>query len=74
MYGKPLVYKGYITSLTVNERSASVYSVMLINEFGEYSHQFTIEAGKYNTNCMKPILNCKYYNMNQKTTVGTIYI
>lgn len=47
MYGKSKVHKGQVTSLTVKERSTSVFSVVLKNEFGEYSHQFQIEAGKY---------------------------
>lgn len=46
MYGKSIVHKSHVTSLTVNQRSACVYSVVLKNEFGEYSHQFKIEASK----------------------------
>lgn len=49
MYGKPMVNLGYETSLTVNERSSSVYSVVLKNKFGEYSHHFQhvdIQEGK----------------------------
>lgn len=47
MYGKQLVHIGHVTSLTVQERSSSVYSVVLKNEFGEYSHQFQTQPGKH---------------------------
>lgn len=50
MYGKPLVHIGHVTCLIVNERSTSVYSFRLKNEFGDYSHQFPVLAGKH-TKC-----------------------
>lgn len=47
MDGIKVVHIGQITSLTVQERSTSVYSVVLKNELGEYSHQFHTKASKY---------------------------
>lgn len=45
MYGKPVQLLGCITNLTLDGKHSGQYSIVLSNEFGEYSHTFQLAEG-----------------------------